>query len=62
MATRVAEQEYYFDGSGRRPRYYQQIAINRTVEAVAKGQSQILLVMATGTGKTLTASHIMHRL
>nr|GFA63109.1 hypothetical protein [Tanacetum cinerariifolium] len=62
VAARMAEQEYYFDGSGKRPRYYQQIAINRTVEAVAQGQNRILLVMATGTGKTLTAFHIVHRL
>ena len=62
VATRMAEQEYYYDGSGKRPRYYQQIAINRTVEAVARGQNRILLVMATGTGKTLTAFHIVHRL
>ena len=44
------------------PRYYQRIAINRTVEAVAKGQQRILLVMATGTGKTYTAFQIIHRL
>jgi type I restriction enzyme R subunit len=62
VATRMAEQEYYYDGSGKRPRYYQQIAINRTVEAMARGQNRILLVMATGTGKTLTAFHIVHRL
>ncbi|MFA6294303.1 MAG: DEAD/DEAH box helicase family protein [Victivallales bacterium] len=59
---RVASQDYYFDGSGRAPRYYQQIAINRTVEAIAKGQDRILLVMATGTGKTYTAFQIIHRL
>ncbi len=47
---------------GRFPRYYQQIAINRTVEAIAKGQNRILLVMATGTGKTYTAFQIIHRL
>ncbi|UPL50217.1 EcoAI/FtnUII family type I restriction enzme subunit R [Hymenobacter sublimis] len=62
VATKLAEQEYYLDGSGRRPRYYQQIAINRTVEAIAKGQNRILLVMATGTGKTYTAFQIVHRL
>ena len=45
-----------------KPRYYQQIAINRTIEAVAKGQERILLVMATGTGKTYTAFQIIHRL
>ena len=48
----------YFTDSDRKPRYYQQIAINRTVEAVAKGQQRILLVMATGTGKTYTAFQI----
>jgi type I restriction enzyme R subunit len=61
-AERVASQDYYFDGSGRKPRYYQQIAINRTVEAIANGQNRILLVMATGTGKTYTAFQIIHRL
>ncbi|MDD3877135.1 MAG: DEAD/DEAH box helicase family protein [Bacteroidales bacterium] len=59
---KIASQPYYFDGTGRRPRYYQQIAINRTVEAIANGQNRILLVMATGTGKTYTAFQIIHRL
>jgi type I restriction enzyme, R subunit len=54
--------DYFFDGSGRTPRYYQQIAINRTVEAIAQGQNRILLVMATGTGKTYTAFQIIYRL
>lgn len=53
---------YYDDGSGRIPRYYQATAINRTVEAVARGQDRILLVMATGTGKTYTAFQIIWRL
>jgi type I restriction enzyme R subunit len=61
-AEKIASQDYYFDGTGRRPRYYQQIAINRTVEAIANGQNRILLVMATGTGKTYTAFQIIHRL
>ncbi|PTM02154.1 MAG: restriction endonuclease [Bacteroidetes bacterium] len=61
-AEKVAAQDYYFDGSGRNPRYYQQIAVNRTVEAITKGQDRILLVMATGTGKTYTAFQIIHRL
>lgn len=61
-AEKVVAQDYYFDGSGRTPRYYQQIAINRTVEAIAKGQDRILLVMATGTGKTYTSFQIIHRL
>ena len=59
---RIAAQDYFFDGSDRTPRYYQQVAINRTVEAIAKGQNRILLTMATGTGKTYTAFQIIHRL
>ncbi|MDP2665443.1 MAG: DEAD/DEAH box helicase family protein, partial [bacterium] len=55
-------QEYFQDGSGRGPRYYQINAINRVVEAVAKGQNRIMLVMATGTGKTYTAFQIIWRL
>jgi type I restriction enzyme R subunit len=58
----VASTDYFLDGSGRSPRYYQQIAINRTIEAVAKKQDRILLVMATGTGKTYTAFQIIYRL
>lgn len=61
-AEEVVQAPYYDDGSGRSPRYYQTIAINRTVEAVAKGQDRILLVMATGTGKTYTAFQIIWRL
>jgi len=61
-AEKVASQDYFFDGSGRNPRYYQQIAVNRTVEAIANNQPRILLVMATGTGKTYTAFQIIHRL
>jgi len=59
---KIVAQDYYFDGTNRNPRYYQQIAINRTIEAIAKGQNRILLVMATGTGKTYTAFQIIHRL
>ena len=55
-------QDYYDDGSGKEPRYYQRIAINRTIETIAKGQNRILLVMATGTGKTYTAFQIIWRL
>ncbi|MBN1627374.1 MAG: DEAD/DEAH box helicase family protein [Deltaproteobacteria bacterium] len=58
----IAAFDYFFDGSGRAPRYYQQIAINRTVEAIARGHNRILLVMATGTGKTYTAFQIIYRL
>ena len=55
-------QDYHTDGSGKSPRYYQLTAINRTVEAIANGQDRILLVMATGTGKTYTAFQIIWRL
>ena len=61
-AVKLIEQPYYTDGSGREPRYYQRVAINRALEAVAKGQPRILLVMATGTGKTYTAFQIIWRL
>src|SRR5262245_51914325 len=54
-AEKVARFPYHDDGSGREPRYYQRVAIQRTVEAVAQGQRRILLAMATGTGKTYTA-------
>lgn len=53
---------YYYRPGDITPRYYQRIAINRTIEAVARGQDRILLVMATGTGKTYTAFQIIHRL
>ncbi len=55
-------QPYYTDGSGRAPHYYQRVAINRTMVEIAKGTPRILLVMATGTGKTYTAFQIIWRL
>jgi type I restriction enzyme R subunit len=55
-------QPYYSDGSNKEPRYYQVEAINRTIEAVARGDKRILLVMATGTGKTYTTFQIIWRL
>ncbi|MBO5739105.1 DEAD/DEAH box helicase family protein [bacterium] len=58
----VYTQNYHIDPSGKEPRYYQRIAINRAVEAIAKGQDRTLLVMATGTGKTYTAFQIIWRL
>jgi type I restriction enzyme R subunit len=58
----VTTQDYYADVSGKSPRYYQLIAINRAVEAIARGENRILLVMATGTGKTYTAFQIIWRL
>jgi type I restriction enzyme R subunit len=63
-ASSIVSQEYFADGSGRSPRYYQQIAINRTIEAIARNQggNRHLLVMATGTGKTYTAFQIIYRL
>jgi type I restriction enzyme R subunit len=63
-AAPIVSADYFLDGTKRSPRYYQQIAINRTVEAVAKneGTNRHLLVMATGTGKTYTAFQIIYRL
>jgi len=62
-ATEIATHPYYEDPAERKePRYYQRIAIQRVVEAVAKGERRALLVMATGTGKTYTAFQIIHRL
>ncbi|HFI7507772.1 TPA: EcoAI/FtnUII family type I restriction enzme subunit R [Escherichia coli] len=58
----VITQDYYDDGSGKSPRYYQLQAINKTIEAVSNGQNRVLLVMATGTGKTYTAFQIIWRL
>ncbi len=58
----VVTADYHYEQEGKEPRYYQDIAINRTVEAIAKGQKKILLVMATGTGKTYTAFQIIWRL
>ncbi|WP_414675525.1 EcoAI/FtnUII family type I restriction enzme subunit R [Methylocaldum sp.] len=59
---KIVLQPFYDDGSGKEPRYYQRNAINATVEAIAKGRNRILLVMATGTGKTYTAFQIIWRL
>lgn len=59
---KIITQNYFYDGSGRQPRYYQQIAINRTIEAIAKGAKRILITMATGTGKTYTAFQIIYSL
>jgi type I restriction enzyme, R subunit len=61
-AVQLIEQPFHTDGSGREPRYYQRVAINRAIEAIAKGQQRVLLVMATGTGKTYTAFQIIWRL
>ena len=58
----VIEEPYYIERDDRKPRYYQLNAINRTVEAIARGQNRVLLVMATGTGKTFTAFQIIWRL
>jgi len=58
----LVAQDYYSDGSNKTPRYYQLLAINKTIEAIAKEQKRILLVMATGTGKTYTAFQIIWRL
>ena len=55
-------QDYYSDSGNKTPRYYQLLAINKTIEAIAQGKDRILLVMATGTGKTFTAFQIIWRL
>lgn len=59
---KVVTYNYYFDQDSFEPRYYQRIAINRTVEAIAQGKDKILLVMATGTGKTYAAFQIVYKL
>ena len=61
-AEEIVLQDYFEDGGGKTPRYYQVNAINATIEAIARGQNRILLVMATGTGKTYTAFQIIWRL
>jgi type I restriction enzyme, R subunit len=58
----IVTQDYYSDGSNKAPRYYQLLAINKTIEAIANDQNRVLLVMATGTGKTFTAFQIIWRL
>jgi type I restriction enzyme R subunit len=59
---RVVRQPYHDDGGGKVPRYYQRNAVQRTIEAIARGQRRVLLVMATGTGKTYTAFQTIWRL
>jgi type I restriction enzyme R subunit len=61
-SEKIVLQDYFDDGSGKAPRYYQVNAVNKAVEAIAKGQDRVLLVMATGTGKTYTAFQIIWRL
>ena len=61
-ASAIALQDYFDDGSGKTPRYYQTNAVNASIEAIVKGQDRVLLVMATGTGKTYTAFQIIWRL
>ncbi|MCA1472885.1 DEAD/DEAH box helicase family protein [Bradyrhizobium sp. IC3195] len=61
-AEKIVLQDYFDDGSGKSPRYYQVNAVNAAIEAIAKGRDRVLLVMATGTGKTYTAFQIIWRL
>lgn len=58
----IVNQDYFDDGSGKSPRYYQTLAVNRVLEEIAKQRDRLLLVMATGTGKTYTAFQIIWRL
>lgn len=62
VGSALALQDYFDDGSGKTPRYYQINAVNSAIEAIASGQNRLLLVMATGTGKTYTAFQIIWRL
>lgn len=62
VQEKVIDQPYYTSADTFPPRYYQRIAINRTLDAIARGQNRLLLVMATGTGKTYTAFQIVYRL
>src|SRR5882757_1889661 len=62
QAEQIVLQDYFDDGSGKAPRYYQVNAVNAAIEAIAKGRDRVLLVMATGTGKTYTAFQIIWRL
>lgn len=59
---KLITEPYYFLDINKTPRYYQRVAINKTIEAISKGRKRLLLVMATGTGKTFTAFQIIHRL
>lgn len=61
-ALKIVEQPFYSDPYTYELRYYQRIAVERTIEAIANGKDRVLLVMATGTGKTITAFQIIHRL
>lgn len=61
-AAKLVRQPYHEDTGGKEPRYYQRIAVQRTMEAIAKGQERILLTMATGTGKTFTVFQAIWRL
>ena len=58
----IIETPFYYDAHSHEPRYYQRIAVDRTVEAIARGLQRVLVVMATGTGKTFTAFQIIHKL
>jgi type I restriction enzyme R subunit len=57
-AEQIVLQDYFDDGSGKVPRYYQLNAVNAAIETIAKGRDRVLLVMATGTGKTYTAFEV----
>lgn len=59
---KLITEPYYFLDINKTPRYYQRVAINKTIESISKGRKRLLLVMATGTGKTFTAFQIIHRL
>jgi type I restriction enzyme, R subunit len=62
VKEKINTTDYYYEQGGKKPRFYQTIAINRTIEAISNGQDRLLLVMATGTGKTFVAFQIIYRL
>jgi len=59
---KIVTEDYFFGAQAKTPRYYQTVAVNRAIEAIAKGQDRVMVVMATGTGKTFVASQIIYRL
>lgn len=59
---KIVTEDYFFSAQAKTPRYYQTVAVNRAIEAIAKGQDRVMVVMATGTGKTFVASQIIYRL
>jgi type I restriction enzyme, R subunit len=62
MDKKSLTEDYFFERGGKELRYYQRVAVQRAIRAIAQGQQRLLLVMATGTGKTFTAFQLIWRL